>query len=177
MKKGAVSIIPLRPEHFEPYIQVGTTSYYEHYLHLWKNRDPTYYIENAFRPDVVQKEWEDPEVSLYLIYLKNLPVGILKIILNKTIEWEQNINCLFLERIYILAAYTGKGIGQTALDFAETLAREKGQSQICLETMQKGPALDFYKKNGYAILGGKQLDFPGMVAAERPMYILGKALL
>ena len=177
MKKGAISIVPLRPELFETYIQVGTTSYCQHYLHLWENQDPTYYIENAFRSKVVQKEWEDPEVLLYLIYLETLPVGILKIILDKVINGENKINCLFLERIYLLAAYTGKGIGQAALEFTETLARKKGQNHICLETMQKGPALDFYQKNGYAILGVKQLDFPGMVTAERPMYILGKALL
>ena len=176
MKKGGIRIVPLSPELFEPYIQVGTTSYCQHYLHLWKNRDPNFYIHRAFRPEVVQKEWEDPKVLQYLISLDNLPVGILKVLLNHAIKGEKEINCLFLERIYLLAEYTGKGIGKAALEFTESLARKKGQDYLCLETMQKGPALDFYQKNGYEIFGRKILDFPGLVASERPMYILVKAL-
>ncbi len=176
MKNGSIHIVPLTPALFEPYIDVGTTSYCQHYLHLWNNRDPSPYIKQAFRPEVVKKEWEDPGISLYLIYVETLPVGILKIILDTPVNKDKRINCLFLERIYLLAEYTGQGIGKAALEFAESLGREKGQKYLCLETMKKGPALDFYQNNGYKILGTKALDFNGLVPEERPMFILGKEL-
>lgn len=177
MNTGAIQIIPLTPDLFEQYIRLGKASYSQHYLHLWENQDPSAYFENAFRPEVVKQEWEDPGVRLFLIYLNAKPAGILKIILEKIIGKENEISCLFLERIYLLSEFTGKGVGKEALRFSESLARKNNRQYVCLEAMQKGPALRFYEKNGYRILGAKNLHFPGSVEEERPMYILGKEIV
>ena len=169
-------IIPVEPAQFETYIQVGCSSYFQHYLHLWADRDPTPYFVNSFHIDAVQKEWEDPDCLLYLILFANEPAGILKIILNKTIP-KANVNdCLFLERIYILNAYSGKGLGTYAMDFIEELCAKHNKDYLCLESMQKGRALEFYKQKGLSIIGEKLLGYPGLVASERPMYIMGKKL-
>ena len=176
MEETAIHIVPLTPELFDAYIRVGIKSYCEHYLHLWENRDPRPYIENSFSREIVQQEYEDPNVSLYLILRGTLQVGILKLILNKTIELPEHIKCLFLERIYLLAAYSGTGIGARVLQFTEAKARDQNTKAVLLETMQKGPALKFYQKNGYDIWGTKNLGFTGLVEEERPMFILGKYL-
>ncbi len=171
-----IDIVPLIPELHDTYIRIGIRSYRQHYLHLWENRDPTHYIENSFSRVVVQQESKDPNVSLYLIYSETTPIGILKLILDKSLNLPGPVSCLFLERIYLLAEYSGGGIGTRVLQFAESIARANNTEALCLETMQKGPALHFYRKNGYAIWDKKHLEYPGMIETERPMYILGKFL-
>ncbi|MBT8211452.1 MAG: GNAT family N-acetyltransferase [Eudoraea sp.] len=176
MEEAAIDIVPLTPDLFDSYIRIGIKSYCQHYLHLWENRDPDPYIENSFSSDIVQKEWEDPNVSLFLICSNTIPVGILKLILNKTFKLPEPVKCLFLERIYLLAEHSGRGIGARVLQFTEDIAKEQNTKAVCLETMQKGPALEFYQKNGYVIWSTKNLEYSGLVKAERPMFILGKHL-
>ncbi|MBT8321667.1 MAG: GNAT family N-acetyltransferase [Eudoraea sp.] len=176
MDKNRILIIPVNPEHFDTYIRVGSKSYNEHYLHLWQNQDPTPYMEVSFRKEVVRKEWEDSNCLLFLIYVDKSPAGILTLVLNKTPLATTVKDGLFLERIYLLREYSGQGLGTYALKYIEALGKEYGREQLYLATMQKGQALNFYKQNGFYILGEKQLTFPGMVESERPMYILGKKL-
>lgn len=176
MDNNRIGIIPLEPAQFETYIRVGRKSYSQHYLHLWKDREPLPYFEDSFSPAAVQNEWEDPNCLLFLIQLMNKPAGILKILLTKAIPTANVPDCLFLERIYILNEYSGKGLGKYTLDFIEKLAAKNNKKIICLESMQKGRALDFYKRHGFNIIGEKQLSYPGLVESERPMYIMGKTL-
>jgi len=176
MEEAVIDIVPLTPELVDSYIRIGIKSYCQHYLHLWENRDPGPYIENSFSRDIVQQECEDPNVYLFLIFRHTLPVGILKLILNKTFKLPEPIKCLFLERIYLLAEYSGTGIGTRVIEFTEAMAKDLNIKAVCLETMQKGPALKFYRKNGYDIWSAKNLEYPGSVKAERPMFILGKHL-
>ena len=176
MKEAEIDIVPHTPELFGTYCKVGIKSYCQHYLHLWENSDPGPYLESSFSPSIVQQEWEDPNVSLFMIFRKTTPVGILKLILKKTLKLPEPVVCLFLERIYLLAAYSGTGIGARVLHFTEGIARDQNAKAVCLETMQKGPALNFYQKNGYDIWDSKHLEYPGSIKAERPMFILGKLL-
>lgn len=176
MEETEIDIVPLTPELFDAYIRTGIKSYRQHYLHLWENQDPGAYIDNSFNLGIVEQEYQDPKVSLFLICSNKSPVGVLKLILNMTLELPDQIDCLFLERIYLLAEYSGAGIGTRVLQFTEAIAHDHKIKAICLETMQKGPALKFYQKNGYKIWSSKNLEYPGLVEAERPMYILGKLL-
>ena len=42
-----INFIPVNEKNIDTYIEVGIKSYKEHYLHLWKNQDPSPFI-NAF---------------------------------------------------------------------------------------------------------------------------------
>ena len=171
-----IDIIPVEPEHFETYNRVGRKSYSQHYLHLWADREPLPYFENSFSINAVQKEWEDPNCLLFIIQDLNKPAGILKILLSRSIPKAKIEDCLFLERIYILNEYSGKGLGTYSLKIIEELAEKHNKNYICLESMQKGRALEFYKRHGFIVLGEKLLTYPGLVESERPMYIMGKKL-
>ncbi|MCX2720510.1 GNAT family N-acetyltransferase [Lentiprolixibacter aurantiacus] len=177
MDNHRIKIIPVGPEHYETYIRVGRKSYSQHYLHLWKERDPSPYFEKSFHKRAVKKEWEDPDCLLFLIYVTGSPAGILKIVLNKAMPLASISDCLFLERIYLLKEFSGQGVGTYALGFVERLCRKYYKNYIWLESMQKGKAIEFYKQNGFNITGEKQLSFPGLVESERPMYIMGKKLV
>jgi GNAT superfamily N-acetyltransferase len=176
MDKAHIAIVPLEPAQFETYIRLGRKSYSQHYLHLWADKDPTPYFENSFQEEAVHKEWKDPNCLLFLIQVRNNPAGILKILINKSIPAANIRDCLFLERIYLLTSYSGQGLGTYTLEFIEELCAKHNKQYICLESMQKGRALAFYKKKGFTAVGEKLLHYPGIVEAERPMYIMCKDL-
>lgn len=160
----------------ELYCKIGIKAYKEHYLHLWKNNDPTPYIEESFTIDVVRHELKDNSSSLWLIYKGDTAVGILKLIKDAPIGRYNSQEAILLEKIYILNKFSGQGIGSLALSWVETYCMNSNKEVLWLETMQKGPALNFYLKNGYHNLKEKQLKFDQVLDKQKPMYILLKKL-
>ena len=158
----------------ELYCKIGIKAYKEHYLHLWENNDPTPYIEESFTTDVVRHELKDNPSSLWLIYNGDTAVGILKLIKGAPIEPYNSKEALLLEKIYILNEFSGLGIGSLALNWIETYCLNSDKQVIWLETMQIGPALNFYLKNGYHILNVKQLKFDQVLDKQKPMFVLLK---
>ena len=156
------------------YCDLGIKAYKEHYLHLWKNNDPNPYIEESFTIEVVSHELKDNSSSLWLIYQGNKAVGILKLIKDAPIASHISNETVFLEKIFILNRFSGKGIGSHALGWVEKYCLKSNKHLIWLETMQKGPALNFYLKNGYHVLKEKQLKFDQVLEKQKPMYVLFK---
>ncbi|MGB5203879.1 GNAT family N-acetyltransferase [Eudoraea sp.] len=160
----------------ELYCKLGIKAYKEHYLHLWKNNDPTPYIEESFTLDVVVNELKDNLSSLWLMYIGDTAVGILKLIKDAPIGPYNSKEATLLEKIYILNKFSGNGIGSLALSWVETYCQNSNKQVLWLETMQKGPALNFYLKNGYQILKEKQLKFDLVLDKQKPMYVLLKKI-
>ncbi|WP_297703548.1 GNAT family N-acetyltransferase [uncultured Eudoraea sp.] len=158
----------------ELYCKLGIKAYKEHYLHLWENNDPTPYIEESFTLDVVRHELKDNSSSLCLIYKGDTAVGILKLINGAPIKQYNSKEAILLEKIYILNEFSGFGIGSLALRWVEKYCLNSNKQLIWLETMQIGPALKFYLKNGYNILKIKQLKFDQVLDKQKPMFVLMK---
>ena len=172
MEPSEVKIDLLSKDTFSTYIEVGTRSYNQHYLHLWENRDSTPYITSSFTPEVLAKEMKNTNTALFVIRKGSTPVGILKIVKSCALEHLPSESTMLLEKIYILKEYSGKGIGKKVLNFVEDYARQLRKKIIWLDTMKHGPALPFYLNNGFQILKERQLGFKQVLDEERPMYIL-----
>lgn len=171
-----IKIEPVTSKTCELYCKIGIKAYNEHYLHLWKNKDPTPYIEESFTIDVVSHELKDNSSSLWLIYKGDTAVGILKLIKETPTGSHTSKEAILLEKIYILNKFSGQGIGSLALSWIETYCLNSNKQVLWLETMQKGPALNFYLKNGYHIRKEKLLKFHQVLDKQKPMYVLLKML-
>jgi GNAT superfamily N-acetyltransferase len=156
------------------YCKLGIKAYKEHYLHLWKNNDPSPYIEKSFIQDIVKCDLKDTTTLLLIIYAEKKAVGILKLIKDIPFPTHTSKDAIFLEKIYLLNEFSGKGIGSIVLKWVETYGLDSGKKMVWLETMQKGPALNFYLKNGYQIMKEKQLEFEQVLEEQKPMYVLLK---
>jgi len=167
---------PLVPKLYTTYITIGTKAYNQHYKHLWPNGDTATYIQNSFTKEVLSKEEEDTNTELYLIKLKTEYVGILKISLHKELNEYSKKESLFLDKIYILKEFSGKGIGSKSLQFVEDKAKELFKKAIFLEAMQKGLALSFYLANNFTIVGTTKVPFNNVIEEEKPMYLLLKKI-
>lgn len=172
--KELVHFEPLTALRFGTYIEIGTKAYVQHYLHLWQERNASPYLMGSFTTDVLEQEDTDANTALFIINYKCKAVGILKYTIHSELSPFSEKEALYLDKIYILNEYTGKGIGKKVLRFTQLRAKENRKKILWLDTMQNGPALSFYLKNGFEIHGEKQLHFPEVLEEERPMFVLTK---
>lgn len=179
LKKGSISKISIKPLEvnlYQTYIEVGVLAYQQHYLHLWQDQNPDPYINRSFTLDVLRNEALNCNTKLFLIYKDALAIGILKINLDHDLGHHPSKEVLLLDKIYILKAYSGQGVGKKVLDFVEKLARSSNKKIITLDTMKHGPALDFYKKNGFEVFDEIRLRFATVKDDQRAMYVMFKNL-
>ncbi|MEM8507704.1 MAG: GNAT family N-acetyltransferase [Bacteroidota bacterium] len=171
-----ISFKTLNQDLLNAYITVGKQSYREHYLHLWNKRNPKSYFEVSFSESQVHFEIGDLNCENYLVQYGQEYAGILK--LSKHRGWGPwpDREALYLHRIYLLRAFSGKGIGSVTLQFVEAYARKLGKKVIWLETMKKGKALNFYNNNGFEIAGETQIDLQGVLPDEKEMWVLTKKI-
>ena len=175
--KDILHFEPLTASKYATYIKVGTLAYNQHYLHLWPKEDTTPYIESSFTKEVLLVEEADDNTLLYLIQLHGKAVGVFKFTLDCSQNPFSKQEALYIDKIYILNEYSGKGIGQKVLQFAELRAKELGKKVVWLDTMQKGPALQFYLKNGYTIHGESKVHFAAVLPEEKFMWVMVKKLI
>ncbi len=171
-----VFLEPVSPSTINLYIQVGKKSYYEHYLHLWEDRNPNAYISKSFTVSVVQAELKNPNIANFLVKVNNESIGIVKLVRNKALDEYSDGESLLVEKIYLLKSYSGKGFGRKVLHLIENYARNLNKKIVWLDTMQKGGPLNFYLKNGFAIKKEGALNLPGAKSTERAMWVLTKHL-
>ena len=174
--KNTVILEPATQANLKEYLTVGVKSYCEHYLHLWKDEDPTPYISFGLTKEVVERELQDANALNYLIKMNSKTVGILKLVQNCGIDEISDDDALKAEKIYLLKQHSGKGIGKQVLLFVEDIARKRNKKYVWLDAMQKGNPVHFYQKNGYIIKRDSEIPFPGARPNEKDMWILTKKL-
>jgi len=123
---------------------------------------------------VIEKEARDQNTILYRIMLHQKAVGVLKITLNAAVENFSAAESLSIDKVYLLNEYSGRGIGRKALQFVLLRAKEMQKKIVWLEAMQKGPALDFYLKNGFEISTASKVTLPTVITSESLMWTMIK---
>lgn len=171
-----VKLEPLSAATIPEYTSVGVQSYNEHYLHLWEHRDPTPYISRSFTEEVVAKEVANPNLKLFLVKAEETTAGIVKLVLDSPLDEHEAHVALLAQKIYLLKAFSGQGVGKKVLQLIEAYAKNLDKKVLWLDTMQKGGPIKFYLKNGFEIKKESQLKLPGAVPSESPMWVLTKQL-
>jgi len=171
-----LQFVPVVGDNILVYIKVGVQSYEEHYQYLWKHRDITPFIAANLTQQVVEHSLSDPCQKLFIIYRKNTAVGILALTLDALLDMPDSRNNILLNKLYLLRAATGSGIGTAALSFLEKFARAYHKQLLWLFTMQKGKPKYFYWRNGYKIVKPAEITLPNVLDEEKPMWLMVKRL-
>jgi GNAT superfamily N-acetyltransferase len=166
----------LQKEDIPLYLETGKAAYEDHYCHLWPGGDPWPYLTRNFTPEIVQAEIQNPQLRLWIVYCARIPAGICKLDLGKDFQAMPSGNSIFLEKIYFKKSFTGQGLGSALIEEISRLGREMGKSFLWLEAMQKGPALSFYLKHGFKIVGETQVPHPEVLQAEKKMWVLSRRI-
>lgn len=159
---------------------VCISAYTQHFANQWESKDRLeWYLTTSFSADRLTKDILEPGTTYYLIYADGQPAGFVK--LNDQLKEDDQAllfpNALELERIYMLAAVKGTGIGKMAMEKIEGIAREKQKSAIVLYVVDVNEtAIRFYERNGFVKTGKTRLELPGFKEEVKPTTIMSKTL-
>jgi diamine N-acetyltransferase len=152
---------------------IGNRTYLQHYLHLWNEGGMDWYLNRCFAPEVLQTDLADPNIEYYLIEDENQYVGILKLILRKPLPDSNIENALYLEKIYFIKEWTGRGAGQKLIQFVFNRAQELNRDCVWLMAMDTSDkAIAAYQRAGFTEHSLTRLDFELMKEEFRGMIIL-----
>jgi GNAT superfamily N-acetyltransferase len=77
----------------------------------------------------------------YLSLHRGEPTGWLRLQLEKSTLW--------IDKLYVLPEYMGRGFGKQLLAFTEQLAATHTMDRLCLYTREHSPAWHFYDNTGF----------------------------
>ena len=156
---------------------IGVRSYLPHYTHLWKAGGVDWYMRRCFADEVLQSELSDPNIEYYIAYEKGQSIGILKLVLQKPLPDSEIENALYLEKIYFIKEWTGKGVGRKLMEIAFNRAKELNCECVWLMAMDTSEKpIAAYQKAGFSIHSRTRLDFEVMKEEYRGMVVLRNCL-
>jgi GNAT superfamily N-acetyltransferase len=92
---------------------------------------------------------ENPHYGLaWLICDGDVPAGYLLICFDYSLEYGGK--GAWIDEVFVDRAHRGQGIGTEVLQFAEVAARQSGARVLHLEVNRGNPAIDLYRRHGFA---------------------------
>jgi len=146
---------------------VGRATYEPYYPRVWKPGGLDWYMEKCFGTRVLEADFSDPEKEYLLATdARGQIIGFLKIILQKQAPGTSIENALYLEKIYLMPAYFGKGAGQELIAWVVEKARALGREAVWLEVMNSGP-VRAYERAGFENIGPTRFEHELLLEHER----------
>jgi ribosomal protein S18 acetylase RimI-like enzyme len=112
------------------------------------------YVAQKLSIEQLSTELETAHSQFYIAQYNNEAVGYLKVNFKEAQTEPQPADYMEIERIYVLSAYFGKGIGAFLLEKALELANQQQVKTVWLGVWEENKrAIAFYEKNGFKIFG------------------------
>lgn len=142
------------PNDTDALVKLGRATYRDAFLAGTGEALMNTYLDEAFAPEKIRGELENPLSTFVFLCREDEPVGYIK--LNEAAAQTDlhEADSLELERIYVLAAHAGRGLGGMLLQKAVQIARERGKISLWLGVWTENQnAIAFYKRHGFAEWG------------------------
>ncbi len=155
---------------------VGRASYEPYYRHIWLENGLEWYMEHCFGKNILLQELANPNIE-YLLGrdASHQNVGFMKVILCKPVPQGGASDALFLEKIYLMPDFFGKGIGQLFLEMVQQKAEQLRRKALWLNVMATGPVAA-YEKAGFEIVGKTRFEYELLKPEERNGLVLFKKI-
>ena len=115
------------------------------------------FFHDAYHPDKLIKEIHDSESQTYLAYVNDALAGYLKVNWGAAQTEHELDNAFEVQRIYVLKAYQGVGVGKALFDKAMRIAESGNFSWAWLGVWEKNEnAQRFYANYGFEKFGEHQ---------------------
>jgi diamine N-acetyltransferase len=148
---SAIDIITADTSHTSLLSKLGYDTFYETFAHQNNPADFTAYITQAFHPEQIEKEINEPGSIYFIAFAAGEPVGYAR--LRESTEVNDvfpNKRTIELQRIYVTKSYLGKNLGKILLDYCLTEARKKEIEILWLGVWEHNArAIRFYEKCGF----------------------------
>lgn len=108
------------------------------------------YMDRAFNPAQLITELENQRSEFYFILDQDRKAGYIKLNQSGAQSDLQDDESIEVERIYVDAAYQGKGLGTLLINYAKERAEEMNLKYIWLGVWERNKdAIRFYERHGF----------------------------
>ncbi|GAB2770580.1 GNAT family N-acetyltransferase [Rhabdobacter roseus] len=151
---NTVHIVPVTPADLPVLRELARQTFYEAFSEANTPEDLQKYLDAAFTDQKLRTELEEVLSAFYFAKIDDQPVGYLKVNVGAAQTELHEPESMEIERIYVLAAYLGQGVGQVLFEEALRLARAQARKYLWLGVWEHNArALRFYEKNGFVAFG------------------------
>ncbi|MFC3931492.1 GNAT family N-acetyltransferase [Streptococcus dentapri] len=134
--------------------EISIETFRESFAHDNTEEQMQDYFDQAFNLSVLTQELASPESSYILAEINGKPAGFLKTNTGSAQTEKELENAFEIQRIYVLQAYQGLGIGKALFEFALSEARKSGADWVWLGVWERNfKAQHFYAKYGFMKFG------------------------
>lgn len=134
---------------------------YEHKL-LGKFEQQNFknYLKKAFAHAQMMKEIQDPNSRYFGVFENQKMIAYQKLNFLENQTMERPDDHIEIERLYIIPAYQGMGLGRYMINWISRWALENKYSKLWLRSWERNEeAIAFYKKMGLEIIGTAEYKF------------------
>jgi len=130
--------------------RLGAATYRSHFTAIWSPGRLEAYIAAEYASAALEQSLAGPDVCLWLIAeLGAEPIGFAKLNWNRAPPASQEIGTE-LQKIYLLAEYTGKSHGGTMLQAVIDRSKAHGSALLWLDVLKSNAgARAFYERHGF----------------------------
>jgi len=142
--------------------QLGKETFAHTFGNTCTKEDMRGVLETYFNTEQVRAELSDDSDHFFFHETQGIAQGYMRINAKHAcpIESIQDLRCIELVRLYVLADYHGKGVANALMDYAFDFARTNGYQVMYLSVWEYNfRARGFYEKHGF-INSGIENDFP-----------------
>lgn len=156
---------------------VGRATYEPYYPHIWKPGGVEWFMEKCFGTEVLKNELPGPNTEFLLATDSGGQiVGLLKLILLKPLPDGSITNALYLEKIYLMPDYFGKGVGQELMSWVANRAMQLGREAVWLLVMKTGP-VKAYERAGFENIGPTRFENDFLLEEEKDGWLMLQKLV
>lgn len=131
--------------------KLATEIWTEHYVPIIGIDQVEYMLDNFQSAEAISHQINHEGYEYFFIEDEGNPVGYTAI--------QPNENALYLSKLYVKSSARGKGLGKTAMQFVEKLARDKGLPKITLNVNRNNTnSIKAYEKMGFVKSGTVNID-------------------
>ena len=159
--------------------EIGIKTYRHHYEHLWNSGGVEWYLDRCFSERFLQNDMVNTNVEYYIIENDEENIGMMKLVLKKPIPDSEVKNALYLEKIYFVKEWTGKGVGKKSIEYALRRAEQLGRECVWLMAMDtSSKPVAAYERAGFSVHSGIVLgaEFELMKKEFRGMLVMKNCL-
>ena len=133
---------------------IGRVAVEESHRNSCSDADMEYFLSTYYNEEAIKNELSVPEHICYVIFYRGQPAGFSKIILDTGHERMPHRNVTKLDRIYLDSEFYDLKLGYHLLQHGIDLSKQNDQQGMWLFTwVGNQRAVNFYKKNGFAVMG------------------------
>ena len=145
-----IQIQKITPDHLDQLQEIGRKTFAETFSSTNSEENMALYLKEGFAAEKLTAELQNPESEFYFATQNEKVIGYLKVNFGQAQTESQKDNTLEIERIYVLADYHGKKVGQLLYDKAIEVAKQKKFTTVWLGVWEENKrAIQFYTKNGF----------------------------